>query len=477
MATAWPGFRGVRLAVRLRATDRPDGDFCDNPRVSFCSEHLLETLRRWPRPTAYWVAYSGGLDSTVLLHTLAAVRTRLARPLHAVHAHHGWHAAADAWEAHCVATCRRLDLPLAALRLDLPSRRGESREAAARAARYAAFDRLLPAGAMLLTAHHRDDQAETVLLQLLRGAGPAGLAGIGELNPRRDGWIGRPLLDVERRLLHEYADRHGLSWVDDPSNAVTEFDRNYLRVEVLPRLRSRWPGLSAAVARSAAHCAAAERVGGEVARALFAADPRHAPHRLAIGHLAGLPPHRQALLLRHWLALSGLPVPDAGRLRRLLTEVAAARADAAPRIAWPGAEVRRFRDLLYAMPPLGPPPDDQCWRWAGGAPLDLPAGLGTLRLGREGLALPRAALACGAIEVRLGNAGAPAAPAGRTGRRSFKRLCQEWSVPPWVRPRLPLLYLDGHLAAVGDYGSCEPYAVAGGEPVVRLRWDRPAWLT
>jgi tRNA(Ile)-lysidine synthase len=250
-----------------------------------------------------------------------------------------------------------------------------------------------------------------------------------------------------------------------------------LRHQVLPRLQARWPGLNRTLARSAAHCAEAQQILDEVAAELFAAAAGNRPYRLSVPQLRALPPHRQRLLLRHWLRLSQLPVPDTNRLNRLVSEVAAARDDAAPRVAWPGAEVRRFQGLLYAMPLLPPAPGDLVLPWpAERASVALPAGLGRLVRGADGvLALP-AAVGEAPLTVRFGGAGVTATPAGRRGRRSFKRLCQEWGVPPWLRERVPLLYAGDRLVAVGDYGACEPFAPGPGAACLSLRWERPAYL-
>ncbi len=284
------------------------------------------------------------------------------------------------------------------------------------------------------------------------------------------------MLGWDRAALRDYALRRGLTWLEDPSNAEVAFDRNYLRHQVLPRLQARWPGYSATLARSAAHCAEAQQVLDELAAELFAAAPQNAPYRLSIDQLLGLPPPRQRLVLRHWLQLSGVPRPDANRLQRLVTEVALARPGAAARVAWPGGEVRRCQGTLRAMPPLPPVPPRTALPWAGDADrLELPPGLGCLRLGGAGLALPAGAWRQAGVSVRFGTAES-ATPLGRQGRRSFKRLCQDWAIPPWLRQRVPLVYLDDRLAVVGDYGVCEPFAVAPGEPALRLGWERPAWL-
>ena len=444
--------------------------------MTFSLERVRDKLRSLPQPAAYWVALSGGVDSTVLLHVLVKLRDVLLTPLRAAHVHHGLYPDADYWAMHCQAICRDWSVPLTLSRVQVARRTGESLEAVARTARYGALQELLPAHAMLLTAHHRDDQAETVLLQLLRGAGPAGLAGAAELRPVGKGWLARPLAGVTREDLREYAVAHELSWVEDASNADRSFDRNFLRHEILPVLQSRWPGVAATLARSAQHCGEAQAVLDEVAAELFDSESSNSTYRLQVKALLALPDIKQRLLLRYWLRSSGLPVPDTNRLRRVVDEVARARGDATPCVTWSGAQIRRFQGMLYAMPPLTEAPQRVHLPWRGADSLRLPNALGALHWDVGGLWLDRTAVETGELEIRFGDSVAATAPAGRQGRRSFKRLCQEWGVPPWLRQRVPLIFIDGRLAAIGDYGVCEPFGCAPGARAAGLNWERPAYL-
>jgi len=444
--------------------------------MDFSPERLLDQLRSLPQPREYWLALSGGADSIVLLHALVELRDTLKLPVRAVHVHHGLYPDADRWAAHCDRVCRDRAVPLTQCRVQIERQPGESLEALARAARYAEMERLLPAQAMLFTAHHGNDQAETILLQLLRGAGPAGLAGAAKLRSFGAGWLARPLMDFARDDLRDYARAQGLSWVEDPSNADLAFDRNYLRHEVMPLLRSHWPGADVTLARSAKHCGEAQTVLDEVAAALFAVEPSNTAFRLQVKSLLALSGIKQRLLLRHWLRGTGLPTPDTNRLQRIVDEVARARDDAAPCVAWPGAEIRRFQGMLCAMPPLAKAQQDLRIAWRNGKTLPLPAGLGTLRWETGGLWLARAAVEAGRVEIRFGAKVDSAVPVGRQGRRNFKRLCQEWGIPPWLRQRVPLVFIDGQLATLGDYGVCEPFGCAPGAEAVGLVWERPVYL-
>src|SRR5690606_8131031 len=252
-------------------------------------------------------------------------------------------------------------------------------EAAARAARHAAYADALGDGEAMALAHHRDDQAETFLLRALRASGPDGLAAMPAWRPCGRGWLWRPLLGVPRAALHAYAQGHGLRWREDPSNDDTTFDRNYLRQRVLPLLRERWPAADAAFARSAALCeeAAALLDAGD-AEALAAAEA--APGVLSREALAALPPPRRARVLRRWIAALGLPpLPAAGIPPIEHALRAGADADGNPCFAWHGAEVRAWRGGLHAGRPVAPLPAGWSACWDGRAPLALPGG-GTLRL-------------------------------------------------------------------------------------------------
>ncbi|MGE5155518.1 MAG: tRNA lysidine(34) synthetase TilS, partial [Bdellovibrio bacteriovorus] len=318
---------------------------------AFDPEHLPALLAPFAGVPRLWIAFSGGLDSACLLHAASTVRQRLPGPLGAVHVDHGLHADSPRWSEHCRQVCDTLGVPLVIRRVAVDRAPGKSLEAAARAARYGALaDRLGP-GELLLTAHHQDDQAETLLLALLRGSGPEGLAAMPLVSDLGPGRLVRPLLGVPRAALEAYARDQGLSWVEDPSNRVLAFDRNFLRRCVLPILRERWPAASATLSRSAAHCAEAlelvEAAAEDTLRGL--AGSRFGT--LSLPALGRLEPPRARAALRLWLKRLGLPRPDRAHLGRILTEVLPARADANPLVAWCGCEVRRYRGDLIAQKP------------------------------------------------------------------------------------------------------------------------------
>lgn len=440
-----------------------------SPMRAFDPEHLIRALVPFLAVERVWIAFSGGLDSACLLSAAAAVANRLPGPLSAVHLDHGLHPDSTRWAEHCQRVCGALGIPLVVRRLTISRAPGASLEAAAREARYAALAALLGPGELLLTAQHQDDQAETLLLALLRGSGPDGLAAmplVADLGPGR---LVRPLLDVPRSALEAYARVQGLTWVEDPSNASPSFDRNYLRHRVLPVLRERWPAASTTLARSAGHCAeAAGLIEAHAEQSLGGLGGKH-PGTLSMLALACLDPPLARAVLRLWLRRQGRPLPDTAHLGRILTEVIPARVDANPLVAWPGCEIRRFRDDLFALPPLPPRPIGWARSWDSGV-LTLPVPLGTLeRLPDGGSTAPLQRL-----QVRFGVAGQWCRPGGVGHHRPLKKIFQEAGVPPWLRPYVPLTFDGDRLVAVAGVCVC-PEPSEPDSRICMMRWSGHPW--
>lgn len=409
--------------------------------------HKHKRLRLAPMPprrrgSTVWVAFSGGVDSSVLLHVLAS--RKIAR-LKAVHVHHGLQAWADDWVDHCRAVCKILDVELEVIRVECESA-GKGPEAAARQARYQAIRERLNTGDILTTAHHVGDQAETVLMRLLRGTGPTGLAAIRPTAPFKPGFLWRPMLAITREQIEAYANSRGLAWIDDPSNRNVRFARNFLRHEILPALESEWPKAQQNLARAAD--LAAENV--ELLRDLAMMDLSEWAEPqgpLPVECLLSLSLARRNNLVRHWVAGLGLPVPFHDTLRRLDTEVLYAGPEASPVLAWPGGEFRRYRNRLFAMQPLPAVPDELAMAWNCTSDLELPEGCGRLRAVAEQAEPVH-------TQVRLARPGERFKPFGSPISRTLKNLFQERGVPGWVRQRTPVVVRDGQAVWVGGIGWC-----------------------
>lgn len=438
-------------------------------------KRIAALLDHYPEVRRLIVGYSGGVDSHVLLHLLATHRSRWPEgTLEALYIDHGLQPASAAWGEQCAQVCRDLDLPFRALRVNARPTVGESPEAAARRARYAAFAAELAPNTALLTAHHRDDQAETLLLQLLRGAGPHGLAAMPAATRLGQGWLLRPLLETDRADLLAYAHAHGLRWIEDASNADSGFDRNYLRHHILPLLRERWPAATRTLARSAQWCAETADWLDAEADADLAQVVTTCPDGLYLPALRELSELRQRNLLRRWLRRLNLPIPDSRQLAHILHDVLTAGRDRQPWIRWPGGEVRRYRDALYALPPLPAHDPGRSWVWRPVAdrwlPLDLP-GIGGLQWWETvGAGLSAAVLADITLTVRFRRGGERFQPVGRRHSQELKKLLQEAGIPPWERERLPLLYREEMLLAVVGLGVAAEFAAApdelGWQPVL-----------
>lgn len=435
---------------------------------------MLDTLRQQLHTDleagARWcVALSGGVDSTALLHGLTQlVRATGNNRIRAVHINHHLHARADAWATACSRLCADLGVDLACRDVAVEADGADGLEAAARRARYAAFDALLEDGEILVTAHHRDDQAETVLLRLLRGAGPHGLAGIPTRRRFGRGWLVRPLLTADRAVLAAYAREQQLAWVDDPANADTAFDRNYLRHRVLPVLRARWPGLAETIPRAARLSGEAVCLLDELAE--IDAETACRDGTISVTALARLSRGRRHNLVRHVLKGCGLLPPGEARLREGLGQLLTAGPDRLPALTWPGGQIRRYRGRLYVLDfdpaPTDVPPSAE-YRWDGSGRLDLGPLAGRLRfMRRDGMAVN----VPGDWSVRF-RAGGERIEAGSR-HKTIKNLFQERGVVPWMRPHVPLLYRAARLVAVGDLwqaDDCEAGIPAGD---VRVTWDR-----
>lgn len=425
---------------------------------------LTSRIRPGQRLTA---ALSGGADSVALLHLLKAQAGTGGYRLSALHVHHGLSPHADRWQRFCLELCAALEVPCSAVRVSVDPASPLGVEAAAREARYRVF--ATADTDVLALAHHRDDQVETLLLQLLRGAGPRGAAGMPSERALRGSAVRlvRPLLDVPRQVLREYASAHGLGWIDDESNADPSRARSFVRHDWLPRAAARFPGSVGALARAA-------RLQGEAAlllEDLAAIDGAGAmdPGRLDLARAAALTPPRARNLLRHFLGRHGLAAPPSARLDEFLRQAAHARPDARARLDLPGWNVHIWRNAAWLVRAVASP--GALPRWAGEPALALGPGLGSLQIrGTAGRGVSAARAAAEGLEVRWRRGGEQLRLRRDGPRQRLKALLQERNVPPWMRGRLPLAFVGDRLAWVPGVGCAWELAAGPGEPGLELEW-------
>jgi len=411
-------------------------------------------LDTYPQPQHIVVAYSGGLDSHVLLHALKQ-STCSTSSISAIHIHHGLQIEADDWVIHCQQVCDQLEIPLHTINVTVSRDQGQGLEAAARQARYAAFEQHLPNKAHLLLAQHANDQAETLLLQLLRGAGTAGLAAMPTQRHLGKGLLIRPLLTCSQASLQDYAQQQGLHWVDDPSNQQQQYDRNYLRQQILPRLQQRWTSCVSTLSRAAQHQADSLNLLNQYAQQQLQACQGSQANTLSRQALATLSPEQQHNVLRYWLQRQGLSLPNQTRFKEIQRQNQQADHTQQILIRWQQVECRSYRDNLYVHESLPSTPKENDLTWTIGEPA--PA----LPLGRlHVLAENQRTIA---VTIRFRQGGEQFTQHGQ--HKSLKNLFQTAGLPPWLRPFIPLIYIEDMLVVIPSI------AQATGFEELQLAWQ------
>jgi tRNA(Ile)-lysidine synthase len=395
-----------------------------------------------------YIAYSGGMDSHALLHLCSSIQ-ELRPKITAVYIHHGLQIEADKWDKHCKSVALALDVQFNCLTVNAQKEAGQSPEEAARNARYGALKPLLGKNDVLLVGQHSNDQMETVLLQLFRGAGLQGLSGMPKTSPFGKGKMQRPFLTHAQKEIREYAEKHQLLWVEDPSNQCDDFDRNFLRNQIIPQLTQRWQGLDKTISRSARHCASNQALIDDIARQLLGTLFDSEDQTLNVTQLLALSLDKQSLVIRQWFKKKQLRMPTEKNVQIIINEVALAKPDAMPEIKIQKHSIRRYKEKLYCLSGEVCPRkegewlkeltqfklDDEKILILTDAPVGIPKNIWdnatvsvNYRKGEEKIKLP-----------------------GREGRHTLKKLFQEKMIPPWERNTIPLIYINGHLAAISEH--------------------------
>lgn len=434
-------------------------------------DHGLDQCSRRADFNGIGVAFSGGLDSTLLLAALA--RSERRSRVRALHINHGLHPESESWVEHCSQTAAKFGIAFNSRSIDITKTAGQSLEAVARQARYAMLAELMEPGELLLTAHHRDDQLETVLLRLLRGSGVKGLRGISPNMPFGPGYLARPMLEISKDEIRNCAGLWGLNWIEDSSNRDQSFDRNYLRSEVIPQLQQRWPGVAITAGRAARQMAAAQELLDFAA--VIDSSKVESPARVSQAYLRGLSQSRRGNLLRYLIGGLGLSVPNAAQLNQLISALDVTRPDAQTQVQWPGGEGRIFRGQLYLFEPLT---TASAPGYEGRLEISKPwqGPEGRLELSQaDGVGLSEAWVAKG-LTVRFRTGGERFKPLDSAHSRKLKKWLQLAGIVPWMRQRIPLLYCDSMLVAVGDLWLSDEACKAGTNgPSWQVTWtDHPS---
>jgi len=432
--------------------------------------HVKDVLSGYPDAETYWIAYSGGLDSHVLLHTLACIKDEIKPRLVAVHVNHGINQDAESWEKHCRTICENYAIELLTFTVDLSHKKGKGIEAHAREKRYEVFNNLIQVHDLLLTAHHVNDQIETMLLQLLRGSGPDGLVGMPQSREFSKGFLVRPLLDISREEIHDYALKESLNWVEDESNKSNKYDRNFLRNTIIPELLSHWPGALKTMRRAIEHQADARNLINEISIIDLSTVCDGEFTKISLTEFESLSFIRRKYVLRAWIKKNNLETPNTNTIKKINEEVIHAGADKNPCVKWTGAEVRRYRGYLYVMQSLSTHDVKMATNWNFKGTLKLSSGY-LKAVSGKGIGIKKDMISSDSVEVKYRQGGEHIKPSGRSHTHELKKLLQEEGVLPWLRDRIPLIYYENELIAVGDLWVEDKYAAIALEPAWELKWD------
>ncbi|WP_438970423.1 tRNA lysidine(34) synthetase TilS [Methylophaga sp.] len=430
--------------------------------MAFNPQQVIVDLIKSVADRSICIAYSGGVDSHVLLHLLASSNHPQLSGIRAIHIDHGLQDDSAQWAKHCATVASDLGIQFESIKASVENINDLGTEAAARQARYQSFEEALSDNEVLLTAQHQHDQAETLMLQLLRGAGPTGLSGMKTESKLHDLTIIRPLLRLSKADILEYAELHQLDWIDDPSNIDLNYNRNYLRHKIFPELEKRWPAADKTLSRSADHCREAAELIQELARldAENVCINRH--DEISISALTQLTQARQRNVLRFAIEQSALPLPSTVILQRVIDEICMAAADKTPHVHWTGAEIRRYRDtlLIQAEPRTHAEQHEQILN--NTADIELVDGRRLKWQQRSGEGLKENVVKSPLL-LKFREGGEKIRLQGHSQHKSLKQLFQEWGVPHWKRGTIPLIFVDHELVAVVGYGYAEHYAADIGE--------------
>ena len=402
--------------------------------------------------TDFLLGYSGGVDSHVLLFLMHQLRSLSPHvKLTAIHINHNLSHNSPAWVVHCQNICSQLEIPLLIFPIVLNLKKGMSLEEAARNERYRVFfDQMQSAETCLLTAHHQNDQAETVLIQLLRGAGPKGLAAMPQIQKFSDGKLIRPLLNVTRKEIYHFAEQNKLNWISDESNQDFRFTRNFLRDKITPILEDQWPSFGKSLSRSARHCAETSKLLEDLAE-IDLNQLQNQSNSIDAGLFLKLSFSRQSNLLRYWIQKCRVRVPNESKLHAFIKMLQQAGVDKSPKIVWEGVELFKQRNQIYLLSKDYNSDSQKKLIWNLEGPLTLPNQLGILSVREHVLGGLDPAIKSKSLEVGFRTPGEKIQPVGSPYRKSLKKLFQEWNIPAWQRSQIPLLYLDGKLISVIGY--------------------------
>ncbi len=427
-------------------------------------ENFSKILQQLCPHQNYLLALSGGLDSCVLLHLLNHFKDsqHTNNKIRVIHIHHGLSPNADAWDKFCAQLCKAYSLPFIMKKVSLDLHAKHGLEAEARKKRYQVFAKNLEENEVLLTAHTQSDQAETVLLQLFRGAGKKGLSAMPVKKILGHSEHIRPLLNFSRENLHEYALQHNLLWIEDESNRDERFDRNFLRQAIFPRLKIRWPAVNTHLMQAAHSFSEDAELFENLADLDLVPALTAYPNQLKIDPLLSLSTLRQKNALRRFFQLNKALMPDRKRLQQIIDTIFLSKSDKNPCIRWKAIELHRFQGRIYLIQRLPDFDSSLILHWNFEQALKLPNDLGILAAEKKMGKGIHSNLDFKKISVRFRQGGETIKWHGQT--QALKKLFHFWKIPPWERERIPLIFYGEDLISVVGFAIADNYQACEGEP-------------
>lgn len=435
-----------------------------------CSDNFLSSLDSFSESNKYWIAFSGGMDSCVLLHLFFINKNNINQNIEAIYVNHGLQEEADNWEKFCKKQCEEYGIAFSGLKIKEACPKDKSIEEWAREKRYELIDQIMNKGDVLFTAHHQDDQVETFFLQALRGAGPRGLSSMPQIKMKNSKIHARPLLSYSNENVREYAKENKLSWNDDDSNFDEQYDRNYLRHKVLPEIESRWPAYRETVSRLINNQQESRALLDDVAKNDLNITLDNSNNGLNILEIKKLSPERQKNLLFYWLKNLCLKTPASRNIESIISDIIYSSLEKSPCVNWSNTEVRRYKNILYAGEALTEHDANSEYKWTPEKQLNLLNEILTAK-SEKGTGLSKVKIQNAEMVVRFRTGGEKIHPHNSSHSKTVKQLFQERSVLPWLRNRIPLIYINNELAAIPDFCIDKRYSADNGEASWSIHWS------
>ncbi|MBL1142359.1 MAG: tRNA lysidine(34) synthetase TilS [Proteobacteria bacterium] len=435
---------------------------------SLCNESFLSGLNQFSNTKKFWIAYSGGMDSSVLLHLFYSNKDKIRQNINVVYVHHGLQEEADDWAQFCKEQCQYYGFSFIKLQITEGCPKGESVEAWAREKRYALISEVMNNNDVLFTAHHQDDQVETFFLQALRGAGPRGLASMPEIRKKSNTLLVRPLLNYSRNDLKEYAAVNKINWQEDKSNSNHRYDRNYFRHQLAPVIEERWPAYRETISRLIDNQNECRLLLNELA----AEDLERAMHKnsLKLDVVKTLSVTRQKNLIFFWLQELNLKTPGSRNINKIISDIINSAPDKSPCVNWEDVEVRRYRNSLYAAKVLEEFEANIEYKWNPEEVLNI-SGETLSTISGKGKGISKDKIKNAELVIRFRQGGEKIKPDGFSHTKTVKQLFQERSVLPWLRDRIPLIYIDDKLIAIPGFCIDERYLAAQDDQSWDIVWS------